>query len=630
MQNGFTGTQTDSNSQMNRMTNPLIVQSDRSILMDVHAPLADECRNELIPFAELERSPEHLHTYRLTPLSLWNSTSAGFTYQDAINVLRKYSRFDVPQSVEVWIEETAGRFGKLRMIPAPDEIVEIEKKAGHFADDVVVINPGTQSEEKPEEKKKKKNTGKEEFLLLVAETKAIYKQIDANVQLRKFLTPCQVENAFILLLTDRGTIKQKLIELGWPVKDEVPLVDGEPLEINLRQTTLCGNPLNIRNYQIEAAKSIVGDKGPGTGFGTIVLPCGAGKTIVGMTILSMLKTSTLIITTNITSVHQWIDELVDKTDIPRDMIAEYTGESKTIKPITVATYQILTWRPDKVGPYPHFSIFRERPWGLIIYDEVHLLPAPVFRVVAELQAVRRVGLTATLVREDNCQGYVFSLVGPKRYDVPWKELEHTGWIAKAECVEVRLDLSEERELEYAVATAREKHRLASENPVKVKIVSELVEKFPEDKILVIGQYLNQLQEISELLKVPIITGKTPNSVRDQIYSDFKSGKVRVLVVSKVANFAVDLPDASMAIQISGTFGSRQEEAQRLGRILRPKERTSRFFTLITRNTVEEDFGSNRQKFLAEQGYTYRIIKYADASSFDQIQNETAICYDGDL
>lgn len=629
MQNGFTGTQTDSNSQMNRMTNPLIVQSDRSILMDVHAPLADECRNELIPFAELERSPEHLHTYRLTPLSLWNSTSAGFTYQDAINVLRKYSRFDVPQSVEVWIEETAGRFGKLRMIPAPDEIVEIEKKAGHFADDVVVINPGTQSEEKADEKKKKKNTGKEEFLLLVAETKAIYKQIDANVQLRKFLTPCQVENAFILLLTDRGTIKQKLIELGWPVKDEVPLVDGEPLEINLRQTTLCGNPLNIRNYQIEAAKSIVGDKGPGTGFGTIVLPCGAGKTIVGMTILSMLKTSTLIITTNITSVHQWIDELVDKTDIPRDMIAEYTGESKTIKPITVATYQILTWRPDKVGPYPHFSIFRERPWGLIIYDEVHLLPAPVFRVVAELQAVRRVGLTATLVREDNCQGYVFSLVGPKRYDVPWKELEHTGWIAKAECVEVRLDLSEERELEYAVATAREKHRLASENPVKVKIVSELVEKFPEDKILVIGQYLNQLQEIAELLKVPIITGKTQNSVRDQIYGDFKSGKVRVLVVSKVANFAVDLPDASMAIQISGTFGSRQEEAQRLGRILRPKERTSRFFTLITRNTVEEDFGSNRQKFLAEQGYTYRIIKYADASSFDQIQNETAICDDGD-
>ena len=502
-------------------------------------------------------------------------------------------------------------------------------KAGHFPDDVVVINPGNQVDP-CEEEKKKKNQGKEEYLLLVAETKPIYKQINANVQLRKFLTPCQVENAFILLLTDRGTIKQKLIELGWPVKDEVPLRDGEPLDVSLNEKTSSGKDFVIRNYQTEAAKAIVGDKGPGTGFGTIVLPCGAGKTIVGMTIMSMLKTSTLIITTNITSVHQWIDELVDKTNIPRDMIAEYTGESKTIKPVTVATYQILTWRPDKVGPYPHFSIFRDRPWGLIIYDEVHLLPAPVFRVVAELQAVRRVGLTATLVREDNCQGYVFSLVGPKRYDVPWKELEHTGWIAKAECVEVRLDLPTDRELEYAVAPAREKHRIACENPVKIKIVSELVERFNEDKILIIGQYLDQLEEIAALLKVPLITGKTPNSVRDQIYGDFKSGKVRVLVVSKVANFAVDLPDASMAIQVSGTFGSRQEEAQRLGRILRPKERTSRFFTLISRSTVEEDFGSNRQKFLAEQGYSYRIIKYADASSFDVIKDDFALCHNGEI
>lgn len=616
------------NFDAQKMMNPLIVQSDRSILMDVHAPLADECRNALIPFAELERSPEHLHTYRLTPLSLWNATSAGFTYQDAIDVLRKYARFDVPQSVEVWIEETAGRFGKLRMIPAPDDVVEFEKKAGHFPDDVVVINPGNQVDP-AEEEKKKKNQGKEEYLLLVAETKPIYKQINANTQLRKYLTPCQVENAFILLLTDRGTIKQKLIELSWPVKDEVPLRDGEPLDITLNEKTSSGKDLVIRNYQMEAAKAIVGDKGPGSGFGTIVLPCGAGKTIVGMTIMSMLKTSTLIITTNITSVHQWIDELVDKTNIPRDMIAEYTGESKTIKPVTVATYQILTWRPDKVGPYPHFSIFRDRPWGLIIYDEVHLLPAPVFRVVAELQAVRRVGLTATLVREDNCQGYVFSLVGPKRYDVPWKELEHTGWIAKAECVEVRLDLPTDRELEYAVAPAREKHRIACENPVKIKIVSELVECFSEDKILIIGQYLDQLEEIAALLKVPLITGKTPNSVRDQIYGDFKSGKVRVLVVSKVANFAVDLPDASMAIQVSGTFGSRQEEAQRLGRILRPKERTSRFFTLISRSTVEEDFGSNRQKFLAEQGYSYRIIKYADASSFDVIKDDFALCDNGE-
>ena len=427
------------------------------------------------------------------------------------------------------------------------------------------------------------------------------------------------------MLTDRGTIKQKLIELGWPVKDEVPLAEGEPFEINLLSQTSSGKKLEVRDYQIEAAKAIVGDKGAGTGFGTIVLPCGAGKTIVGLEIMSMLKTNTLIVTTNITSVHQWIEEILDKTDVPKDMIAEYTGESKTIKPVTIATYQILTWRPDKTGPYPHFSIFRERGWGLIIYDEVHMLPAPVFRVVAELQTVRRVGLTATLVREDGLQSYVFSLVGPKRYDVPWKDLERTGWIAKAECIEVRLDLNEDAELKYAVAGVREKHKIASENPVKLKIVQELVSKFKSDKILIIGQYLSQLSEIAEILNVPIITGKTPNSMRDKIYADFKTGTIRVLVVSKVANFAVDLPDASMAIQVSGTFGSRQEEAQRLGRILRPKERTSRFFTLITRNTVEEDFGSNRQKFLAEQGYSYKIVKYADSSSFDSINDELLDC-----
>jgi len=577
----------------NRIDNPLIVQSDRSILMDVHAPLADECRNALITFAELERSPEHLHTYRITALSLWNATSAGFTYSEVIDVLKKYSRFDIPQSLEVWIEETAGRFGKIRLIPAPEEIIP-EAVEGEV---------------------------KMEYLLLLAESVPIYNQILTNPSLKKYIMPCSVKNGFLILLTDRGTIKQKLIDIGWPVKDEVPLADGEAFEINLKEKTSGEKDLVVRNYQMEAAKALVGDKGPGTGFGTIVLPCGSGKTIVGMEIMSMLKTNTLIISTNITSVHQWIDELLDKTDISKDDIAEYTGEAKSIKPVTVATYQILTWRPDKEGPYPHFSLFRERNWGLIIYDEVHLLPAPVFRVVAELQAVRRVGLTATLVREDGCQGYVFSLVGPKRYDVPWKELEHTGWIAKAECVEVRLDLDEQTELEYAVATTREKHRIASTNPCKLKAVKELVNKFAEDKILIIGQYIDQLEEIAKVLSVPIITGKTPNSERDKIYSDFKKGNIRVLVVSKVANFAVDLPDASMAIQVSGTFGSRQEEAQRLGRILRPKERTSHFFTLITRDTVEEDFGSNRQKFLAEQGYTYRIIKYTDESSFDVLVNE---------
>lgn len=584
--------------------NPLIVQGDRTLLLDVHAPLAEECRNELIPFAELERSPEHLHTYRLSPLSLWNAASAGFTAQDAVNVLQKYSRYDVPQSIVMWISEISNRFGKLRLVEGPTEI-NVEQ-----------------------------NSIEEKYLYLVSNSLPVYKEIFSTPSLKKLLmakTYEEVENSaneltedekkycFLLKLTDRGTIKQSLLKLGWPVKDDVKLADGEPLDVQLKETTSKGTPLVIRDYQKLSAKALVGDRGPGTGFGTIVLPCGAGKTIVGMTIMDMLKTSTLIITTNISAVHQWIDELVDKTNLTRDQIAEYSGESKVIKQVTVATYQVLTWRPTKDGPYPHFSIFHERPWGLIIYDEVHILPAPVFRVVAELQAVRRVGLTATLVREDGCEGYVFSLVGPKRYDVPWKELEHSGWIASAECIEIRLDLPVNQEIDYAVAGAREKHKISSQNPLKIDVTKQIIQNFPDDKILVIGQYLDQLNEIAKILKCPIITGKTPTAERDKIYTDFKSGNIKVLVVSKVANFAIDLPDASLAIQISGTFGSRQEEAQRLGRILRPKERKSRFFTLITRNTTEEEFGSNRQKFLAEQGYAYKIVRY---SGEEDIKNLT--------
>lgn len=583
--------------------NPLIVQGDRSLLLDVHAPLAEECRNALIPFAELEKSPEHLHTYRLTPLSLWNAASAGFSADDAAAVLQKFARYDVPQSVIAWIKETASRFGKIKLIEGPD--IEVPVKEGS---DKKVI---------------------EHYLYLVADSLPVYKEIAANHAIKKILNQVQDNSAghpeeneapqysFLLQLTDRGTIKQLLLQAGWPVKDEVSLTDGEPLEISLRKTTAAGRPLQIREYQSGAARALVGDKGPGTGFGTIVLPCGAGKTIVGMQIMDMLKTSTLIITTNISAVHQWIDELLDKTNLTRDQIAEYSGESKTIKQVTVATYQVLTWRPDKEGPYPHFSIFHERPWGLIIYDEVHMLPAPVFRVVADLQAVRRVGLTATLVREDGCEGYVFSLVGPKRYDVPWKELERDQWIATAECIEVRIDLPASQEIDYAVAGTREKHKIASMNPDKLPVVSEIIKRFPEDKILVIGQYLQQLDEIVKILGCPIITGKTPTAERDRIYQEFREGKIRVLVVSKVANFAIDLPDASLAIQVSGTFGSRQEEAQRLGRILRPKERKSRFFTLITRSTVEEEFGSNRQKFLAEQGYEYKIIRYDGELNLDE-------------
>ena len=595
--------------------NPLIVQSDKTLLLDVHAPLAEECRNDLIPFAELEKSPEHLHTYRLTPLSLWNASSAGFGPEDAVAVLEKYARYDVPQSVVMWIKEIASRFGKIRLISGPINLVPVKEN----------------SEELIEEK----------YLYLVAQTLPIYKELGSLRDVKKIIWTCNYVEpvnpnntedctknkielsedekrfCFCLRLTDRGTIKQLLLSAGWPVKDEVILTDGEPLDVSLRETTLSGKSLEIREYQKKSAAALIGDKGPVTGFGTIVLPCGAGKTVVGMTIMDLLKTSTLIITTNISAVHQWIGELLDKTNLTADQIAEYSGESKEIKQVTVATYQVLTWRPTKEGPYPHFSIFHQRPWGLIIYDEVHMLPAPVFRVVAELQAVRRVGLTATLVREDGCEGYVFSLVGPKRYDVPWKELERDNWIASAECIEVRIDLPAFKEIEYAVASVREKHKLASQNEDKNEIVKDIVELYPQDKILVIGQYLEQLDKIAKLLNCPIITGKTPNSERDKIYEDFKKGVIRVLVVSKVANFAIDLPDASLAIQVSGTFGSRQEEAQRLGRILRPKERKARFFTLITRNTVEEEFGSNRQKFLAEQGYEYKIIRYDGKESLKE-------------
>lgn len=600
--------------------NPLIVQGDRTLLLDVHAPLANECRNDLIPFAELERSPEHLHTYRLTPLSLWNATSAGLTPDDAVAVLEKYARYDVPQNITMWIKETASRFGKLRLIPGP--VIQVPVKTA----EVLKAHVGFDSV----------HTVEEQYLYLVANARNVYLEIKANPHAKKLLEPCEyapdeIKNpvelteeekqyCFRLKLTDRGTIKQVLLNSLWPVKDEVQLEDGEPLDFNLREETSAGKPFEIRGYQKNAAQALVGNKGPGTGFGTIVLPCGAGKTIVGMTVMDLLKTSTLIITTNISAVHQWIQELKDKSNLTDEQIAEYTGENKTLAPVTVATYQILTWRPEKDGPYPHFSIFTKRKWGLIIYDEVHMLPAPVFRVVAELQAVRRVGLTATLVREDGCEGYVFSLVGPKRYDVPWKELEKAHWIAKAECIEVRLDLPESQEIEYAVASAREKHKLASVNEIKNIVTQKIIARYPDDKILVIGQYLDQLNTIAKELNAPIITGKTPNVERDQIYKSFREGKIHVLVVSKVANFAIDLPDASIAIQISGTFGSRQEEAQRLGRILRPKERTSRFFTLITRNTVEEDFGSNRQKFLAEQGYSYKILRYTQESDLNELEN----------
>lgn len=612
-------------------TNPLIIQGDRSILLDVHTPRAGEARSALIPFAELEKSPEHLHTYRITPLSLWNAASAGFTPNQISEILADLARFPVPQAVNKWIIETMGRFGKIRMIPpaeppaeplaeppaAEPPPLELPVTDSSVTDSHASESPATPPLDPSADAAVVESSGESvipEYLYLVTDSSLIYREIAASKIMSKYLViDSPTDFRFRLAVLNRGTVKQELLKLGWPVKDEAPLREGDPLAVAFAPQCRSGAPLVVRDYQKKAAEALVGDKGPGTGFGTIVLPCGAGKTIVGMTVMTLLQTSTLILTTNVAAVHQWIAELLDKTDLDPSEIGEYTGENKSVLPVTVATYQVLTWRPSKDAPFPHFKIFSERAWGLIIYDEVHLLPAPVFRVTAELQTVRRVGLTATLVREDGCEGDVFSLVGPKRYDIPWKDLEGQGWIATARCTEIRVEIDPSMEIEYAVATQRQKYRIASENPAKLEVIKELLKLHAEDSTLVIGQYINQLEDIAKDLQAPIITGKTPNAERDRIYGDFRSGKMKTIVVSKVANFAIDLPDASVAIQISGTFGSRQEEAQRLGRILRPKEKDSHFYTIVTAQSVEEEFAANRQKFLAEQGYEYSIIRWEEDS-----------------
>lgn len=554
---------------------PLIIQGDRSILLDIHDPAAQDARFALIPFAELEKSPEHLHTYRLTNLSLWNAAGAGLKAEDIMAILIKFSRFAMPEAILIWMKETLERYGKIKLLPYNND----------------------------------------DLLRLTVENNLIYRELKSCKSLKKYLIDdIENENSFLITLLNRGTVKQVLLKQGWPVEDEVPLRNGEDYDIQLREKTSGSKKFEIRDYQKNAASAFVGDKSAGTGFGTIVLPCGSGKTVVGLLVMSLLKTNTLILTPNVASVYQWKRELLDKTNICEDDIGLYTGETKVIKPITIATYQVLTWRPDTDSAFPHFKIFRERAWGLIIYDEVHLLPAPVFRITAELQVIRRLGLTATLVREDGCEGDVFSLVGPKRFDVPWKDLEQKGWIAKAYCTEIRVNLVAEKEIEYAVGSLREKHRIASENPAKLNIVKKLLAKHSSEQILVIGQYLAQLQKISDEVNAPLITGKNTNAEREILYEAFRSGKINVLVVSKVANFAIDLPDASVAIQVSGVFGSRQEEAQRLGRILRPKECDSHFYSIITRQSVEEEFGEKRQKFLAEQGYDYSILTETDLDS----------------
>jgi len=578
---------------------PLIVQSDLSLLLDVHDPGFEAGRAAIGAFAALEKSPEHLHTYRMSALSLWNAASAGLSPEDVQSALERFSRYEVPRDVSFIVRDTMSRFGRLvlKELPAtgPDSATSAGPEAQASAESAAENSPqGSGSRDAPLPNN----------LLLCCSDPEVERELGSSKRLQKYLTP--VPGGFEIRLTERGTVKRELLKLGWPVKDEAALAPGDPLEVKLRSRRATGGDFSLRGYQLDALSAFVGGGLPGSGYGVVVMPCGAGKTIVGMAAMAAIGRKTLIVTTNIAAVHQWMDELADKTELSPEDIGEYTGAEKTVKPVTIATYQILTWRPDKDADFPHFDLFRREKWGLIIYDEVHLLPAPVFRVVAEIQAVRRLGLTATLVREDGHEEDVFSLIGPKRYDVPWKDLERRGFIAEAYCREIRVPLPEEEHFRYSVSEPRDKHRLAAENTAKYGAVRALVTNHPDDQILVIGQFLDQLGRLAKELDAPLITGRTPNPERERIYSDFKAGKVRVIVVSKVANFAIDLPDASVAIQVSGSFGSRQEEAQRLGRILRPKARNSYFYSLVSRFTVEEDFASNRRKFLTEQGYRYHI------------------------
>ena len=541
---------------------PLMVQSDKTMLLDVHSPSFEECRNDIIAFADLVKSPEHIHTYTLSPLTLWNAVSSGLDSNEIISRLNKWSRYEIDERVIFFIEDTASRYGEFILTEEDQDNLRLSVKRERF------------------------------FLTLLSEP-----------TLKKYLKKGE-GNYFLISKLDRGTVKAKMVKMGFPVDDRIPLKKGSRLEFELKDN------VEIRDYQKESVDAFLSSGG----YGTIVLPCGSGKTIVGIETAVTLKTNTLILCPNVSSVHQWIRELLDKTTLTPDQIGEYSGETKTIKPVTVCTYQVLTYRTksddkEETEPvYPHFSIFSENNWGLVIYDEVHMLPAPVFRITAELQSIYRLGLTATLIREDGREDEVFSLVGPKRFDTPWAELTQKGFIAKAYCHEVRIPLPHTLELEYALAPKKEKYRIASQNPLKIKVAEAILKKHEGESILIIGQYLEQLQVFRDHFGYPIITGTTSNKKRDELYDKFRSGEEKVMIVSKVANFAVDLPDASVAIEISGSFGSRQEEAQRLGRILRPKARDSHFYTIVTEYSQEEEFASNRQKFLSEQGYSYSIIK----------------------
>jgi len=540
---------------------PLIVQSDKTLLLEVDSPDAVECRREIAPFAELERSPEHVHTYRLTPLGLWNARAAGHDAEQVVDTLLRWSRYPVPHALLVDVAETMDRYGRLRL----------EKHPVHS-------------------------------LVLVSTDRAVLEEVRRSKKIAPMLGERVDEDTVAVHASERGHLKQMLLKIGWPAEDLAGYVDGEHHTI-----ALAADDWTMRPYQLEAVESFWHG-----GSGVVVLPCGAGKTIVGAAAMAQASATTLILVTNTVAARQWKDELLRRTTLTEDEIGEYSGARKQIRPVTIATYQVVTTR--RKGVYAHLELFDARDWGLVVYDEVHLLPAPIFRLTADLQARRRLGLTATLIREDGREGDVFSLIGPKRYDAPWKDIETQGWIAPADCVEVRVTLTDAERMVYATAEQEVRYRLAASTPAKTAVVTDLVERHRGDPTLVIGQYIDQLDELAERLGAPVIKGDTGIRERQRLFGAFRAGEITLLVVSKVANFSVDLPEAAVAIQVSGAFGSRQEEAQRLGRLLRPKAdgRTARFYAVVARDTVDADFAQHRQRFLAEQGYSYRIIDAADA------------------
>lgn len=549
---------------------PLIIQSDRTLMLETAHPLYGPCRDFLALFAELVKSPEFIHTYKVSPLSMWNAAALEIPFEEILAGLHQFSRYEPPANVLSDIKEWYGIYGLLVL--------------------------------------EKDSSGR---LRLQVFDKVILNRLSKNKDLAGLLTE-PAENGWFVETDQRGNVKQALVKAGYPVKDLCGYATGDALSVRLRDVDTSGNQFALRDYQKEAVDVFHQGGRSSGGNGIIVLPCGSGKTIIGLGIISRISGHTLIISTNNVSVNQWRNELLAKTDLAPDEVGEFTGLGKSIKPVTITTYQMLTHRKDKEAPMDNLKIFSQNNWGLIIYDEVHMLPAPVFRATTGIQAKRRLGLTATLVREDGKEDDVFALIGPKRYDIPWKTLENRGFIAQAMCTEYRVCLPRDEEIQYAVAPKRQRFRIASENSLKLDIARELIANHPDDSIMVIGQYIAQLEMMASALAAPLITGKTRHVDREKIYEDFKNGTCRVLVVSKVANFAVDLPDANVMIQISGTFGSRQEEAQRLGRILRPKEKLSRFYTLVSKGTDEQAFALNRQLFLVEQGYKYDIRYFEPA------------------